>query len=59
MSVIFHILDALSRDQYMKVTRETEEEQEIELTWVDSDNSEDVRKTYGDKVECKMIIHLF
>ena len=58
MPVTFHILDALSRDQYMKVTRETEDEKEVELAW-DSGETDDVRKAFGDKVECQMVIHLF
>lgn len=58
MSVIFHILDALSRDQYMEVTRETEEEQEVEYTW-DSDPDISYGKTDTGKKQCAMVIHLF
>ena len=60
MPVIFHILDALSRDQYMEVTRETEEEQEVEYTW---DDNTDPDIAYGradhGKKQCLMTIHLF
>ena len=60
MSVTFHILDALSRDQYTQVTRETEEEQEVELTW---DDTHDQNISYGhfenSKTQCSMVIHLF
>jgi len=63
MLVNFHILDALSRDQYMKVTRETEDEQEIEVTWDDTESVDSTdnsrRKNITDKVECQMVIHLF
>jgi DNA polymerase elongation subunit (family B) len=58
MSVTFHILDALSRDQYTEVTRETEDEQEIEFTW-DSDPDISYGKSDGTKKHCSMIIHLF
>jgi DNA polymerase elongation subunit (family B) len=58
MSVTFHILDALSRDQYIEVTRETEEEQEIEYTW-DSDPDISYGKNDGLRKQCSMIIHLF
>jgi len=57
MPVIFHILDALSRDQYIEVTRETEEEQEIEYSWDDPDMS--YGKSNGNKKQCMMTIHLF
>lgn len=57
MTETFHILDALSRDQYIEVTRETEEEQEVTLSWEDPDVS------YGsidtNKRKCSMVIHLF
>jgi DNA polymerase elongation subunit (family B) len=60
MPVIFHILDALSRDQYMEVTRETEEEQEVEYSW---DDNTDPDMAYGrtdhGKKQCLMTIHLF
>ena len=60
MPVIFHILDALSRDQYTEVTRETEEEQEVLLTW-DDDSDPDVSlgKPNTNKTQCMMTIHLF
>jgi len=60
MPVKFHILDALSRDQYMEVTRETEEEQEVEYTW-DDNSDPDIsygRSDYG-KNQCLKTIHLF
>jgi len=60
MLVTFHILDALSRDQYLEVTRETENEQEVILSW-DDDADPDV--SYGradtNKKQCMMTIHLF
>ena len=60
MPVIFHILDALSRDQYTEVTRETEDEQEVLLTW-DDDTDPDVSlgKPNTNKTQCMMTIHLF
>jgi len=62
MTVQFHILDALSRDQYMVVTRETEEEQEIEYSWEDSANPDisygHAAQGVGNK-QCCMVIHLF
>ena len=62
MTVQFHILDALSRDQYMEVTRETEEEQEIEYSWDDNANPDisygHASQTAGNK-QCCMVIHLF
>ena len=57
MPVTFHILDALSRDQFIEVTRETEEEQEIEYSWEDPDVSYG-KQDHGKK-QCAMIIHLF
>jgi len=57
MSVKFHILDALSRDQYIEVTRETEEEQEVEYSWEDTDIS--YGKSDYNKKTCSMVIHLF
>jgi len=62
MTVQFHILDALSRDQYMVVTRETEEEQEVEYSWEDNSNPD---ISYGHAAhgagnkQCCMVIHLF
>jgi len=62
MTVQFHILDALSRDQYMVVTRETEEEQEVEYSWDDNTNPD---ISYGHAAhgagnkQCCMVIHLF
>lgn len=58
----FHILDALSRDQITTVTRETEDEQEVELTFED-DDADSYKKIYGrsdgkDK-QAFVIIHLF
>jgi DNA polymerase elongation subunit (family B) len=57
MPVTFHILDALSRDQFIEVTRETEEEQEIEYSWEDPDVS--YGKQDNGKKQCAMVIHLF
>jgi len=62
MTVQFHILDALSRDQYMEVTRETEEEQEVEYSWEDNSNPDisygHASQAAGNK-QCCMVIHLF
>ena len=62
MTVQFHILDALSRDQYMEVTRETEEEQEVEYSWEDNSNPDisygHASQGAGNK-QCCMVIHLF
>lgn len=62
MTLQFHILDALSRDQYMVVTRETEEEQEIEYSWEDNANPDisygHAAQGVGNK-KCCMVIHLF
>lgn len=57
MSVTFHILDALSRDQYVKVTRETEDEQEVEIRYADKDSDAGSEEFKG--VEPQMVIHLF
>jgi len=60
MSVTFHILDALSRDQFSEVTRETADEQEIQYSW---DDTADPDMSYGkadsSKRKCMMTIHLF
>ena len=57
----FHILDALSRDQISTVTRETEDEQEVELTFEDD---YDELKKWGRPQQTtnqqrSLIIHLF
>jgi DNA polymerase elongation subunit (family B) len=57
MSETFHILDALSRDQYIEITRETEEEQEVTLSWEDPDVSYGTSES--NKKKCSMVIHLF
>ena len=57
MSVTFHILDAISRDQVVTITRETEEEQEVEIQYVDDTEVESVQK--APKQQRAMIIHLF
>ena len=57
MPVTFHILDALSRDQFTEVTRETEEEQEVEYSWEDPDVS--YGKVDHTRKQCAMVIHLF
>jgi DNA polymerase elongation subunit (family B) len=62
MSHTFHILDALSRDQVNTITRETEDEQEIEIDYEDPD-AYDSDTSYGKpksaKQERTMVIHLF
>jgi DNA polymerase elongation subunit (family B) len=56
----FHILDALSRDQISTITRETEDEEEIEITFEDDD---DKKISYGradsKKQQRAIVIHLF
>ena len=60
MSVTFHILDAISRDQYIEITKETEHEQEIEYSWEDNtDPDRSFTKHETGKKQCMMIIHLF
>ena len=59
--VTFHILDALSRDQIIVVKRETEDEQELEITFEeDSDKSVSSHSRNkpqpGDR---SIVIHLF
>ena len=60
MSTTFHILDALSRDQISTITRETDEEQEVEMSWQE-DGERD--KPYGQvntsKQQRALVIHLF
>ena len=56
MPISFHILDALSRDQISTITRETEDEQEIELTFEDDDSD---YKPDTSKQLRGMVIHLF
>ena len=57
MSVTFHILDALSRDQSKTITRETEEELEIQYEYDEIDDND---TSYGTNTSKKsMIIHLF
>jgi len=60
----FHILDALSRDQISTVTRETEDEQEVELTFEDGDDDDCKKRMYGRadqtiKQQRSLVIHLF
>ena len=60
MPIAFHILDALSRDQISTITRETEEEREVCLTFEeDNDNNEIHWKPDNNKQERIMVIHLF
>jgi len=60
MTETFHILDALSRDQYFEVTRETEDILEGNLSW---DDTYDPDMSYGSgnktSKQCSMVIHLF
>ena len=58
MVVTFHILDALSRDQTSTITRETEEEQEIEVGY-ESYDSDMKSSRKADNSERIMVIHLF
>jgi len=65
MRQVFHILDALSRDQIQTITRETENEQEVEIDYEDPD-AYDSDKSYGKakagkgaKQQRAMVIHLF
>ena len=59
--VTFHILDALSRDQITVVKRETEEEQELEITFEDDSEQSTSSPKHnkprpGDR---NLVIHLF
>ena len=58
MPVTFHILDALSRDQITTITRETEEEQEVELTWQE-ENEKSFGYSNSSKEQRALVIHLF
>ena len=57
MTETFHILDALSRDQYFQVTRETDDALEGNLSWDDPDVSYGSESKGG--TQCSMVIHLF
>ena len=60
MPITFHILDALSRDQITTITRETDEEQEVEMSWQE-DGEKD--KSFGQAGQSPqqraLVIHLF
>jgi len=59
MSVHFHILDALSRDQIKTITRETEEEQEFALEYEDEEECNDgYPQDAKNKQERSLVIHL-
>jgi DNA polymerase elongation subunit (family B) len=60
MPTTFHILDALSRDQITTVTRETDEEQEVELTF-EEENSRNISygRPDGNRQQRALVIHLF
>ena len=58
MPITFHILDALSRDQVDTVTRETEEEEEIERTY-EEDNEKGYRSKTSMTQRRSLVIHLF
>ena len=58
--VIFHILDALSRDQISTIKRETEDEQEIELEFEEDGGSYGDSETHANKKQQRsLVIHLF
>jgi DNA polymerase elongation subunit (family B) len=62
MSVTFHILDALSRDQRKTITRETADEIEIEYEYdaIEDAQSDDGRPTATSATTAnEMVIHLF
>jgi DNA polymerase elongation subunit (family B) len=62
MSVTFHILDALSRDQRKTITRETADEIEIEYEYdaIEDAQSDDGRPSTATTTKAnEMVIHLF
>jgi DNA polymerase elongation subunit (family B) len=60
MPLVFHILDALSRDQITTITRETETEQEVELEFEDADSPDiSYGRTPNGKQQRAMVVHLF
>lgn len=62
MSVTFHILDALSRDQRKTITRETADEIEIEYEYdaIEDAQSDDGRPSTSTATKAnEMVIHLF
>ncbi len=58
-NLTFHILDALSRDQIMTITRETEEEQEVEIDYEDDNPDISYGKANTQKQQRGIVIHLF
>jgi DNA polymerase elongation subunit (family B) len=58
-NLTFHILDALSRDQIMTITRETEEEQEVEIDYEDDNPDMSYGKANTQKQQRGIVIHLF
>jgi DNA polymerase elongation subunit (family B) len=58
--VVFHILDALSRDQISTIKRETEDEQEIELEFEEDGGSYGGSEAQSNKKQQRsLVIHLF
>lgn len=55
----FHILDALSRDQISTITRETEDEEEIEITFEEDDKKMSYGRADSKKQQRAIVIHLF
>ena len=59
MPTIFHILDAISRDQITTITRETEEEQEVEVEFEEDGRIYKAKDAGGQKQTRGLVIHLF
>ena len=59
MPTIFHILDAISRDQIATVAKETEDEQEVELTFEEEGERNFGKSKDSRKHERSLVIHLF
>jgi DNA polymerase delta subunit 1 len=59
MKPTFHILDAISRDQIKTITRETEDEQIIELDFEEEDEGFSELPKTASKQDRGVVIHLF
>ena len=61
MKAVFHVLDAISRDQIQKITRETEDEQEVELDFEEEDQLSEggAKPGDGNQSDRGLVIHLF
>jgi len=59
MKTAFHILDAISRDQICTVTRETEDEQEVDIEFEEEEQVGRSESNNTGKSERGIVIHLF